>query len=162
MRHTQKSSLTTICLFFLLIFSQSCKKETVVESDLTPITPALLSANKIMIKELRGVLGGNKIYYLRGATSGNTQSFDNEYYKFNADFTGTNLDGAGTLKNFTWVFTNSENTKINITLLNTPATFVVTWDNMRYINSTLYYDEYFTDGNTGLHAHSQGIRIPKP
>ena len=43
------------------------------------------------------------------------------------------------------------------TLLNTPATYAVTWDNIRYKNGNLNHDQYVT----GQHSHTQQIRIPK-
>lgn len=135
------------------------KKDTVVIKD-TVLSLAILTASPWKLQELRGVSAGNAVYYKRGGT-GNTQNFDNEYYTFRTDKTGTYTDANTALHPFTWDFANDARTQLTITLLNTPATYTITWDNIRYKNANLYYDEYYRDGNTGANAHFQGIRMPK-
>ncbi|MDF2188784.1 hypothetical protein [Paraflavitalea sp. CAU 1676] len=112
------------------------------------------------MQELRGVLGNSIRYYSRGGNS-NTESFDNEYITFNKDNTGTYVQNNGIQRSITWSFSNEAHTKLTLTLYNTPATFTVTWDNIRYKNKSLYYDDYYTDGNLYLNEHSQQIRTPR-
>jgi hypothetical protein len=120
----------------------------------------VITANAWVIQESMGVVGGSKLYYQRNGND-NTESFNKEYIVFNANKTGTNVYNDGNQTKFKWEFANEEKTKLIWTVRNTPATFTIVWDNIRYINKTLYFDEYYTDGNTGMHAHTQQIRIPK-
>jgi len=135
------------------------KKDTVIIKD-TALTIEILTANSWKMQEMRGVLGSTNRYYLKGGTS-NTESFDNEYITFNQNNTGTYVQNDGTQRSITWSITNGTYAKIVWTLYNTPATFSITWDNIRYKNKSLYYDDYYTDGNLNLNEHSQQIRIPK-
>jgi len=160
----------TVILVILFSGMSSCSKEQVIQNNITDtvyvntevaITAALISANKWMIEEARGVRAANNFYYLRGGSS-NTQSFDNEYIKFETNNTGTYQDNTGVLRNITWNFSNADNTKLQIFFTNTPANFTVTWENIRSKNGKISLDEYFTDGNTGANSHGQFIRIPKP
>lgn len=148
-----------LSFFVAIALMSSCKKDP-VQSDST-ITAQLLSANKLIIEEMIGVAGGSKIVYVRGGSS-NTQSFDNEYIFFKTDNTVTYQDNGGTVRQATWNFTNSSNSKLVINFTNTPANFTVTWDNLRLVNGKFYFDEYFTDGNTKLNSHSQVIRKSNP
>ena len=135
------------------------KKDTVYIKD-TMMSTAILSSHPWKCKEERGVRGGSIVYYLRGG-SNNTESLDNEYLVFNANGTGLHMRNNGTSIPITWVFANADNTKMIWTLLNTPATYSITWDNIRYKNGNMYFDQYYTDGNTGQNAHSQQIRMPQ-
>jgi len=166
-------TLLTIPLIFMLqVSTTSCTKEnikydtvTVTKRDTiiikdTVLSVAILTANSWKLQEMKGVLGGVNRYYLRGGSS-NTESFDNEYITFNQNGTGTYVQNNGIQNSITWSFSNEAHTKLTLTLLNTPATFTVTWDNIRYKNKSLIYDDYYTDGNTNLNEHSQQIRIPR-
>jgi len=138
---------------------------TVIQTDTliikdTAITTELLSAHPWQMQEIRGVAGGSIVYYLRGG-SGNTQNLDLEYITFNADKTGLYVDGNGFPRSITWDFTDSTNTKLIWTIYNTPATFSITWDNIRFKNNSHYLDEYHTDGNNETEYHNQEIRVPK-
>ena len=166
-------TLVTISASLLLYLSafqssySSCSKKTSSDAisntnnkECNPVSLEIITANEWIIQENRGVVGGSMLYYLRG-NSTNTESFNKEYIAFNADKTGTNVYNDGNQTTFTWEFANDEQTKIIWTVRNTPATFSITWDNIRYKNNSLYFDEYYTDGNTGMHSHTQQIRIPK-
>jgi hypothetical protein len=135
------------------------KKDTIIKQD-TALTTQILTSHPWKVFEERGVHGGAIIYYLRGG-SNNTQSFDNEYVTFNSNGTGLLVINSGGQYNFTWTFANADNTKLTWTVLNTPATYTITWDNIRYKNGNLNHDQYFTDGNTGQNSHTQQIRMPK-
>lgn len=163
-------------LFFLQVGISSCTKEkiikdTVIIKDIvilkdtviikdTLLSTQILTANPWKIKETRGVLGGATVYYVRGG-SANTESFDNEFILFNANGTGSYVGNNGTQFQLTWNFMDAEHVKIMWSLLNSPATYTLTWDNIRYKNNSLIFDQYYTDGNTGKISHSQNIRIPK-
>ncbi|MCW3119126.1 MAG: hypothetical protein JWM28_3208 [Chitinophagaceae bacterium] len=134
------------------------QRDTIIIKD-TALTAEILTAHPWKMQEMYAVTGGLIRYYLKGA-SGNTESFDNEYIVFNMDKSGTYVENGGRHDAITWDFANAEKTKIYWTLHNTPATFVITWDNIRYKNSSLFYDEYYTDGNTGENSHAQEIRVP--
>jgi len=159
----------TLILILFVSSLTSCKKDTVYQTNTdtvyvstdVAITPALIAANKWMIEETRGVSGSSLVYYLRGGGT-NTESFDNEYIKFNTDFSATYHDNFGTDRAITWSFANADNTKMLLNFTNTPASFTVTWDNIHSKNGKIYLDEYFTDGNTGANTHKQAIRVPKP
>jgi hypothetical protein len=135
------------------------KHDTLIKQD-TMLTAAILASHPWKVLEERGVAGGSIVYYYRGG-SGNTQSFDNERVTFNANGTGTHTHNNGTVINMTWTFSNPQNTKLVWTVLNTPATYNITWDNIRYKNGNMYFDQYYTDGNTGINSHSNQIRIPQ-
>jgi hypothetical protein len=148
----------TVSLIFLLSSLTSCKTLH-VNTDI-PVTAGSITANRWTIQEARGVFGSKIFYYLRGGAE-NTQSFDDEYYKFNSDGTGSYHDNAGTNRSITWNFIKSDNSGLHIYFTNTPASFTVTWENIRIKGEKIYYDEYFTDGNILLNAHGQFIRIVK-
>ena len=156
------SFITLTGLLFILQASVvSCKKEKVVYvSKDTAVTAQILTANSWKSQEHRGVEGGAKVLYVRGATSGNTVNYDTEYMAFNSNGTGTHDNpGIGVLP-LTWTFGNADNTKLIITITNpSGSSVVVTWDNLRYKNGSLYYDQYWTQGT--IHSHTQDIRIPK-
>lgn len=162
-----------ISAFFIFIFLGliSCKKETVVQNNTirdtvyvniyTPITTALITANKWMFQEGRGVRGGTLFYYLRGGSS-NTENLDDEYLQLNADNTGISHEQSGTIRQITWNFTSTDNSKLNVNYTNTPANYSIHWENLRCKDNKLYYDEYYTDGNTGQNCQTHVIRIPRP
>jgi hypothetical protein len=124
------------------------------------VTMQILTANAWKLQEMRGVLGGNNRYYLRGGTT-NTENFDNEYILFKHDNTAIYIDNNSRQYGVTWNFTDATRTKLVLTMHNTPATYNVTWDNIRYRNNRLYFDNYYRDGNLFLNEHSQNIRIPR-
>jgi len=131
--------------------------DTIVAKD-TALTIQLLTANPWRMQEIRGVSNNVPFYYLRGGTS-NTQSFDNDVITFRSDKTGTYTDNNGNSFAFTWDFTSSDNTKIAYTIPNSnlAPNLVVTWENIRYKNSSLQYDEYYTAGTKNAHSHA--VRI---
>lgn len=135
-------------------------RDTVVIKD-TMLTLEILTAHPWKFLEVRGVLGGDTVYYLRGG-SHNTESFDNEYITFYADKTGSLHDNAGyTHAMISWDFANDEHTKIVFDLYNDNVIHsIYTWDNIRYKNQNLYYDDYFYDEYRQMNAHNQEIRIP--
>lgn len=135
------------------------KKDTIIIKD-TALTMDILTANAWKIQEMRGVLGNTNRYYLRGGTS-NTESFDNEYISFNQNGTARYVQENGIERSVTWSFSNEAHTKLTFVLSNTPATFTVTWDNIRYKNKSLNFDTYYKDGNLNLNEHSRQIRIPR-
>jgi hypothetical protein len=157
-------------LIFLVVLQTqfaSCKKETITVTHTdtvflkdTAISAQLLSANSWKIQELRGVIGNSITSYQRGGT-GNTENYDNEYITFNADKTGILFDAAGGTHSLTWDFSNSLNTKLTL-IVNNPvpaASQTVVYENLRYKNKALLFDQYWTYNFTN--AHTQIIRIPK-
>src|SRR5260221_4600876 len=136
-------------------------KDTVTIKD-TVLTAEILASHPWKVKELRAVNEGTIEYYLRGGFS-NTISFDNEYTVFNADKTGNTVDNAGYSHTiFSWDLTTTDKTTLTFTIENiTGITTAVTWDNIRYKDKNIYYDDYYTDSYTGWDYHGQEIRIPK-
>jgi hypothetical protein len=125
----------------------------------TAITLQLLTGNSWKIQELRGVLGNTNVYYLRGGSS-NTQNMDNDYITFKADKTGTYVDAASGTHAITWDFSNSANTQITFVIQNpSSASETVVYDNLRYKNGALLFDQYWTYNS--VYSHAQVIRIPK-
>lgn len=134
------------------------KKDTIIIKD-TAISLQLLTANSWKMQEILGVQGNNQIYYKRGGTA-NTESFDADYIKFNADKTGVYVDGHSASHQITWDFSNSSNTKVTFTVSN-PAPLnsqTVVYDNLRYKNGALLFDQYWTYNN--VNSHAQAIRLP--
>jgi hypothetical protein len=136
-------------------------RDTLTIAD-TMVTEAILTANPWKLLEIRGVDEGSVLYYLRGGLS-NTTSYDNEFYEFNADHTGHEVDNGGTDHSILqWELSNPDNPKLAITyMIVAPTTMVVTWDNLRFKNNSLYYDEYYFNPVVGNDFHGQGIRIAK-
>lgn len=164
------STFSFIVLFILQSATSSCTKEntiydtlTVIKRDTiiikdTAISLQLLTANSWKVEELRGVQGNNEIvYYKRGAT-GNTENFDPEYITFNSNKTGVYYDAFRTTHQITWDFLNADNTKLTFTILKTaPETnHTVTYENLRYKNGALLFDQYWT--YKGVNSHAQAVR----
>lgn len=136
--------------------------DTTIIKD-TVVTSEILTAHPWKIQYLRGVYGGDTVVYLRGG-SNNTQNFDADYLTFQADGTGFNNDAVGGSHQITsWKFTNAEHTQITFNYYATASSIYhfITWDNLRFKNNSLMYDEYYHDNITGANVHDQGIRIPQ-
>ncbi|MBS1574257.1 MAG: hypothetical protein JST09_03040 [Bacteroidetes bacterium] len=137
------------------------RTDTLVIKD-TILTTDILTSHSWKLLEVRGVVGGSVIYYLRGGSS-NTESFDNAYITFNSDNTGLLVDNSSTPHIITnWTLSTTDHTKLIYTAYNNGAIqSTYTWDNIRYKNGYIYYDHYFHDNLTGYDAHSQEIQAPK-
>lgn len=164
-RFISASALCSLaCLLLFQTSFTSCKKETITKTDTvvvkdTAISLELLTSNSWKVQELRGVTGNTITYYLRGGSS-NTENFDAEYITFNAAKTGIYFDASGVTHQMTWDFSSSTNTKLTFVIQNNgiPSQTVI-FDNIRYKNKALYYDQYWTYNN--INCHAQGIRIAK-
>lgn len=164
-------ALIAFSLLVSFVFGVACTKDddndtpardTVNVCSDTALNATILTSKRWMFNETRGIVGSNWLYYKRGATSGNTQSFDNEYLTFNSNGTGVLTEHLGNTHNFNWAFTAADNSKMSITMLNTPATFTLIWEQVRYKNGSFYYNEYYVDGNLGVKVHTSVQRMPKP
>lgn len=134
------------------------KTDTLVIQD-TAITLGLLTANAWKMQEIRGVIGNDIIFYQRGGTT-NTENYDNEYIRFNADKTGILFDANSATHQITWDFSNEAKTKLTFILAN-PAPLesqTVIYENLRFKNNALLFDQYWTYSN--VNSHAQVIRIP--
>jgi len=135
-------------------------KDTVIIAD-TLLTTEILTSHSWKYIEVRGVVGGSVIYYLNGGTE-NTESFDNTYHTFNANNTGVLVDNGGTSHTITNWTLSADHTKLVYTAYNdNTIQSTYTWENIRYKNGYIYYDQYFHDNLGGYNAHSQEIRAPK-
>ncbi len=137
-------------------------KDTVTIKD-TMLTAEILTANQWIIQKFIGVYGGDSIFYLRGGIN-NTNNYDDEYLSFNSDGTGYSQDPAGYGHLIgEWHFTNDEHTQLTFKyyVTNSPIYHLITWDNIRYKNKGLMYDEYYHDNYVDKNAHEQVIRVPK-
>jgi hypothetical protein len=167
-------SFSFVLILVLFQFSlSSCEKDTITETDTlvvtktdtliikdTAVTLQLLSANSWKIQEIRGVVGNTITYYLRGGSS-NTDNYDNEYITFNSNKTGIYFDFNGGTHQITWDFSNTNNTKLSFVVSN-PAPLTaqtVVWENLRYKNGALLFDQYWSYNNVNTHA--QVVRVPK-
>lgn len=140
------------------------KKDTVLVKD-SSFSKALLTAYPWKTTELRAVFGGDSIYFSRGGTN-NTVGFGDrsiEVYTFNPDGTGSlfdGLDGTHLIKD--WQFVNSDNTKLTflITTTSSPSSksYLMTWENIRYKNGSIYTDDYWFDNKVDKYYHGQAIR----
>jgi hypothetical protein len=140
------------------------KKDTITIKD-TLLTAEILSANKWKYQVYRGVAGGDSVVYYRGGTS-NTDNRDNDYIEFYNDGSGTgfSMDPAGyshLIKE--WQFTNAEHTQMTFKyyVTNSPIYHFITYDNIRYKNKSLMFDEYYHDNYININVHDQTVRIPK-
>lgn len=132
--------------------------DTTVIKD-TAVSFQLLTANSWKIKEIRGVLANNAYYYLRGGTNTGI-NYDNESITFNANKTGSYVDPNGYSSVMTsWDFVGNDSTKIVFVIAFPTVTTTLHWENMRYKNGALYYDEYYTQNGNNCHEH--GVRIPR-
>jgi len=134
------------------------KTDTLIIKD-TAISLELLTANAWKMQEIRGVIGSEIIFYQRGGTT-NTENYDNEFIRFNADNTGSLYDANGAIHQIVWAFSNEAKTKITFVVSN-PAPLesqTVIYENVRYKNKALLFDQYWTYNN--VNSHVQVIRIP--
>lgn len=179
-----KILLSGSVLFLVILFSigpaglSSCTKdktiiETIIKKDTviirdtvyirdTVVTAEILTSRQWKIQELRGVNEGSVLYYLRGG-SNNTDNYDNEYIVFNANKTGFEVDNIFITRQIpNWTLSGNQITKLTFTYNVTPTiSMVITWDNLRFKNNALYYDEYYSNPVVGNDFHGQGIRIAK-
>ena len=170
-------SLSGIILIWALsmtTFLTSCTKDktifdtvTVIKNDTlilkdTVVTKEILASHPWKLQELRGVNEGSILYYLRGGIS-NTNNYDIEYYNFADNQTGLEFDNAGITRQITdWKLNGDQMIRLTFTYhIDASATMIITWDNLRYKNKALYYDEYYSNPVTLNDFHGQGIRIAK-
>lgn len=166
------SSVFTSCTKDHTIFDTVTviKKDTIIIKDTLLIkdssfSKALLTAYPWKTTELRAVYGGDSIYFSRGGTN-NTSGFGDhsiEFYTFNPDGTGSYLDGLNAthiIKD--WQFVNSDNTKLTFLVNSTSSpssiSYLMTWDNIRYKNGSIYTDDYWFDNTVSKYFHGQSIR----
>lgn len=135
------------------------KTDTLVIQD-TAITLQLLTSTSWKTQEIRGVIGNTLLFYSRSSNS-NTEDYSNEYITFSADKTGVLYDAAGALHQLTWNFNNNTNTKLTYIVQNPAplASQTVVYENLRYKNNALLFDQYWTYNN--INSHAQVIRSPK-
>jgi hypothetical protein len=134
-------------------------KDTVTIKD-TAISLELLTANSWKLQEIRGVTGSSIVFYQRGGSS-NTENFDPEYITFDTNKTGVYNDGFNHSHSIIWDFLNNEKTKLTFTITNLaplPDQTVI-YENLRFKNGALLFDQYWTIG--GQNHHSQVIRTPR-
>jgi hypothetical protein len=140
------------------------EKDTVTIKD-TMLTAQILCANQWKYQIYRGVFGGDSVVYYRGGTS-NTFNYDNDYIEFHNDGsrTGFSQDANGYSHQITeWQFTNTDHTQLTFKwyVTNSSIYHFVTWDNIRYKNKSLMYDEYYHDNYVNANVHNQTVRIVK-
>jgi len=140
------------------------QKDTVTIKD-TMLTAEILCANQWKYQVYRGVFGGDSLVYYRGGTSNNF-NFDDDYMEFYNDgsHTGFSSDANGGSHVITnWQFTNSEHTQMtfNWFITNSSVYHFVTWDNIRYKNKSIMFDEYYHDNWVDVNVHDQSVRIPR-
>ena len=173
-------SSSSILVYLLLTFSAgvtSCTKtktiidtikttltDTIIEIHIdtvkatdTVVTPALLTANAWKIKEMRALYGNSYIFYIRGGNI-NSQSFDNEYIRFNPDGTGLYTDNSGGQSTLNWHFIDTTYRTL-VWNWNLPQPILITWENFYYKDGAIHYTEYYTQ--FGYNELESAIRIPK-
>jgi len=158
--------LTCIIVFFaatVLVFftTASCTKEkTIIEqaTEDTLVDINLLTSGQWKMESVYGMLDNSILGYTRGVQS-NTQSFDNEYYIFNKDFTGHEIDNSGYTHHIpNWELIQSPNrTTLKMTYYNTPngsIRMTIIWDYITLKNGMLHFEEYYF--NPQLYASFRG------
>jgi hypothetical protein len=136
----------------------SCTKEKTVLIQDTAVSVELLTANSWKLQEYRGVDANTIVFYERGGAL-NTANFDNEYIRFRSDGTGSYFDQNGVTHEFTWEFLNEAKTSLTFVVSNPfGPSQAVFYENLRYKNDALLFDQYWTYNS--INSHAQGIRIP--
>jgi hypothetical protein len=151
----KRATILIFTLITLLTCTISCKKSNIAPLNRTP--EQILTATPWKILEITGGIGNLPFYYKRGGSS-NTINFDNEYYLFKPDQTGTYVDNTGLQNPFTWSYSNAGKTRIMLNGELLPATPIY-WENIILTDNSLKYNESYTIGNTS--ANSTVERIPK-
>ena len=142
------------------------KTDTVTKTDsiLVPekdtlVTTAILTANSWEAIYDRAMVGGEMLFYMRGATSGNTMDLDNEYITFNSNGSGIYTEPSGTQDSFTWSYSDSSYTKLVWIWNISPQPVTVTWENLSYHDDAIHYTEWYVrNGDTTLGSE---IRTPR-
>lgn len=88
------------------------------------------------VEESRIIDGNNLFYYKRGG-DGNSINFDNDFYKFNSDNTGTYFYNGQEYK-FDWNYIDAEKKKIKMVILY-PSPLIVNLENIVVTATTLTY-----------------------
>ncbi len=88
------------------------------------------------MEESRVIDGNNMFYYKRNAAE-NTINFDEDFYKFNNDNTGTYYYNGQEYK-FTWKYLDTENTKMEMIILY-PTPLIVNFENITVTGSSFKY-----------------------
>jgi len=137
-------------------------KDTVTITD-TTLTAEILTANHWKYDSLRGVYGGEVKFYVRGGPD-NTENFDSDDIVFYANGTGFSIDAVGGTHEITeWQFVNDAHTRMTFKyfVTSSPIYHLITWDNIRYKNKNIMYDEYYHDNYVNKEYHGQAVRSPK-
>ena len=122
------------------------KTDSVALTD-TAVTVQLLTASPWELQYIRMVSGDSIIYYTRGGAY--NENFDAELITFSSNLTGTFVDPTGTSHSFTWSWSNSANTQITLIIstgIPLQPTETVVWDNLRFKNDSLLFDQYDSIG----------------
>lgn len=138
------------------------QKDTILVKD-SSFSSALLTAYPWKTTELRAVYGADSIYFYRGG-SNNTYGFGDrsiETYTFNSGGIGSLLDAAGYNHVIEGWQLNSDNTKLTFLLhiTNSALSYLVTWENIRYKNGSIFTDEYYYDNFALKYYHGQAVRF---
>lgn len=122
------------------------KTDTVALSD-TAVTVQILTTGPWELQYTRMVSGDSIIYFTRGGAY--NENFDAELITFSSTNTGTFVDPTGTSHSFTWSWSNSANTQITLIIstgIPLQPTETVVWDNLRFKNDSLLFDQYDSIG----------------
>ncbi len=116
--------------------------DTVAATPVNPIITktelggSVLTAVTWQMQESRVIEGNNMFYYQRGGQE-NTINFDEDLYKFNADYTGTYFYNGQQYK-FNWKYLDAEKTKMEL-IMQYPTPLVVTLENVSITATSLKY-----------------------
>lgn len=146
----------------------SCTKEkTIIEqkAEDTLIDINILTSARWKMESVYGMLGNGIVGYARGANS-STQSFDNEYYLFNKDFTGYEVDNSGNTHNIpSWELIQSAGrTTLKMTYYNTlngSISMTIIWDYLTLKNGMLHFEEYYFNPQLYASFHGKIVRSKK-
>ncbi len=83
------------------------------------------------------IIDGNKLLYYKNGGGENSIELETDYYKFNADNTGTYSFNGQDYK-FTWVYANDAKTKMRMVILY-PSPLIVNLENIQLSNSVFKY-----------------------
>lgn len=132
-------------------------RDTIYKEPVIPVIDTLqvLTSRQWKIDEIRFLQADSPYYYKRGGI-GNAVNLDNEFIKFNSDYTGIYFTDGNTYI-FTWGFKSGNKTKIEY-LVQFPTPLLVNWENLIYNDNYLRYSEYYHKND--FNSLATVLRIP--
>lgn len=119
-----------------------------------------IEGRKWVMKEIRYLEGNTPMYFNSIDRSDNTISFDNDYYYFAPDGTGTYHQGDGVEYELKWKYAADRKDAIEFILskFRNNRDRTVYWENLDIHNNSIRYTEYYHHPD-GRNVLASGIRL---